>query len=127
MGNTWSTKVDFNEKSILLGCGIILVFEGETLVRVLKGTKHRFVVKILCMLIGYNLCSIAEKCMYISMNKKEVYPLDMLKITISLSSLGLLLFGVSHWMFAFKYFSMSRQTPYKLQKTEVPSSIVVCD
>jgi hypothetical protein len=79
------------------------------------------------MLIGYNLCSIAEKSVYVNMDKTGVYPYNKLKIAISLSSLGLLLFGVSHWMFAFKYFSMSRQTPYKLTKKQVPRSLVVCD
>jgi hypothetical protein len=47
------------------------------------------------MLIGYNLCSIAEKSVYVNMDKTGVYPYNKLKIAISLSSLGLLLFGVS--------------------------------
>jgi hypothetical protein len=38
-----------------------------------------------------------------------------------------LLFNVSHWMFAFKYYSMSRQSSYKIAKQEVPQRILKHD
>ena len=50
-----------NDYSVLIGCGITLVFEGVTLVRVLRGSKHRFVIKILAMLLGYNLANLAAE------------------------------------------------------------------
>ena len=37
------------------------------------------------------------------------------------------MFNLAHWMFAHKYFSMSRQLPCKLAKVEVPKRIVWCD
>ena len=40
---------------------------------------------------------------------------------------ALLLFNVGHWMFAHKYFSMSRQLPLKLVNIKVPRFIVICD
>ena len=40
---------------------------------------------------------------------------------------SLLLFNVGHWMFAHKYFSMSRQLPLKLVNIKVPRIIVICD
>jgi hypothetical protein len=45
----------------------------------------------------------------------------------ALVAIGMLLFNVGHWMFSNKYFSMSRQAPYKLSQKEVPKSIVECD
>jgi len=39
----------------------------------------------------------------------------------------MLLFNVGHWMFAHRYFKMSRQAPYKLSHEEVPRKIVVWD
>ena len=37
-----------------------------------------------------------------------------------------LLFNVSHWMFSFKYYSMSRQTPFKAAKQEMPRGMIRC-
>ena len=49
------------------------------------------------------------------------------EISYSLEATGYLMFNVSHWLFAHKYFSMSRQQPYKLWNREVPRRIVLCD
>ena len=43
------------------------------------------------------------------------------------NALGFLLFNVSHWMFAFKYYSMSRQSSYKISKQEVPQRLLKHD
>ena len=40
---------------------------------------------------------------------------------------GYLLFNISHWMLAFKYYSMSRQSSYKIAKQEVPQRILKHD
>ena len=40
---------------------------------------------------------------------------------------GLLLFNVSHWIFAEKYFSMACEAPFKLSQTEVPRLILICN
>ena len=40
---------------------------------------------------------------------------------------GLLLFNLSHWMFAHKYFEISRQTPFKLANKKVPRRMIICD
>ena len=61
------------------------------------------------------------------MLKTEDYSAKKLCIFFGLDAISYLLFNVSHWMFAFKYFSMSRQTPYKIAKQEVPTGIVRCD
>ena len=39
-------------------------------------------------------------------------------------AIGFLLFGVAHWMWGFKYFSVSEQMPFKLAKKEVPDQMI---
>jgi hypothetical protein len=46
---------------------------------------------------------------------------------IGVNCLEFLLFNVSHWIFAFKYFSITRQMPFKLVNLKVPRSILICD
>ena len=41
-------------------------------------------------------------------------------------AIGFLLFGVAHWMWGFKYFSVSRQMPFKLANEEVPKKMIKC-
>ena len=69
-----------------------------TLVRVLKGSKHRFVIKILAMLLGYNLAKLASETVYVNMyntsftdKKWEIYD--------GFLNTSYFLFNVSHWMF----------------------------
>ena len=123
MGNTESVLI-FGDYIFYFGCGIALVIESATLLRVLRGSKHRFVIKILSMLVGYNLAYLARETVYINMVKTVYFSAKKLEILFCLDATALLLFNVSHWMFAFKYFSMSRQTPYKIAKQEVPTGIV---
>ena len=57
MGNTWSV-LTFGDYIYLFCPGLTLVIESATLLRVLRGSKHRFVIKILAMLVGYNLSNL---------------------------------------------------------------------
>ena len=79
------------------------------------------------MLVGYNLANLGQETMYINMVKTEDYSAKKLEIYFGLDATALLLFNVSHWMFAFKYFQMSRLKPYKIAKQEVPKRIIRCD
>ena len=58
MGIPWS-ELFFDDYSYLLACGLTAVIQSATLVRVIQGSKHQFVIKILAMLIGYNLTELA--------------------------------------------------------------------
>ena len=113
--------------SILVGSGLTLVVESVTLFRVVRGSKHRFVIKILVMLIGYNLAAIAQES--ISINTVRHFDFTMKKYLIyySFESLGMALCNMAHWMFAHKYFKISRQTEYKLANKKVPRKIIMCD
>ena len=70
MGNTWS-ELTFSDYSTWFGCGITLVIESATLVRVCRGSKHRFIMKILAMLVGYNLACLASATVYIKIFKTK--------------------------------------------------------
>ena len=124
MGVPWS-KMNTNDYSIFFGCGITLVIEGVTLVRVLRGSKHRFVIKILVMLVGYNLAKLASVTVYLC--SKQISQTRKWEIIRGFDSTAYLLFNVSHWMFASKYFTIARHTPYKVAKQEVPREMVKCD
>ena len=61
------------------------------------------------------------------MGKTEDYSDKKLEILYGFRATGLLLFNVAHWMFAYKYFYMARQVPFKLANREVLKNIVICD
>jgi hypothetical protein len=68
MGNTW-TELNFDDYSYLFACGLTAVIQFATLVRVIQGSKYKFVIKILAILIGYNLTQLAEEITYVNMIK----------------------------------------------------------
>ena len=104
-----------------------LGIEIATLGRVLLGSRHRFVIKILVMFIGGNLARLAAETVWINMLKTEDFSTKKFQICYGFGAAALLLFNVGHWMFAHKYFSMSRQLPLKLVNIKVPRFIVICD
>ena len=50
-----------DDLSIWIGCGSALVIKITTLLRVLSGSSHKFVVKILTILIGSNIATLAAE------------------------------------------------------------------
>ena len=114
------------DSSYLIGCLVALLIELITLVRVILGSRHKFVLTILAILIGANLAYLAKEITYINMINTG-FPIKKYVILFSFGAFELLLFNVGHWMFAHKYFTMSRQAPHKLSQKEVPRGIVVCD
>ena len=113
MGNVIWGQLTFFDFCALFGCGLTLVIESATLVRVIRGSRHTFVIKILAILIAANLANLAEETVWIntlktgsSTKEKEIWG--------GLLAAGMLLGNVGHWMFAHKYFSMSHQASFKL-------------
>ena len=78
------------------------------------------------MLMLANLAFLANEIVFMNELKTEVTNKKK-EIFYGLRAFGLLLFNVSHWMFAYKYFKMSRQIPFKISKRKIPRKIVVCD
>ena len=66
MGNTIWQQLNFDAFCFLFGCGLTLVIESATLVRVIRGSRHTFVVKILAILILANMANIASEAVYMN-------------------------------------------------------------
>ena len=79
------------------------------------------------MLMLANIAFLSDEIVYINLLKTDDYTDEKLEIYYGLQAVGLLLFNISHWMFAYKYFFMARQVPFKLANREVPKNIVICD
>ena len=72
MGNIWH-KFDMSDFCLLFGCSMAITVEIVTLMRVLYGSRHRFVIKILATLIGGNLARLASEVVWINMLKTEYF------------------------------------------------------
>jgi hypothetical protein len=70
MGITW-TELNFDDYSYLFAPGLTAVIQSVTLVRVIQGSKHKFIIKILALLIGYNLFELAGEAIIINMFNKN--------------------------------------------------------
>ena len=127
MGNTIWQQLDFSDLSLLFGCGLSLVIESATMVRVIRGSRHTFVVKILAILILANMASLASEAVNMNELKAGEFTDTKDEIFVCFNATGLLLFNVGHWMFAEKYFSMACEAPFKLAQKEVPRRILICN
>ena len=70
MGEIWH-QLDITDFAILFGCSMTLSIEIVTLLRVLYGSRHRFVIKILATLIGGNLARLAGEAVWMNMLKTK--------------------------------------------------------
>ena len=66
MGRVWD-QLSFKDFCRLFGCGLALAIELATLLRVIRGSKHRFVIKILATLIAGNLAYLSQETVFINM------------------------------------------------------------
>ena len=122
MGNVIWGQLYFYDFCELFGSGLTLVVESATLVRVIRGSRHTFVVKILAILILANIANLAQEAVKMT----EITPKKQ-EIGLGFLATGYFLFNIGHWMVAEKYFSMARAAPFKIAQTEVPKSIRICD
>ena len=70
---------------------------------------------------------LAQETEYMNIVKTQEFTDKKTEIYFGFGATGLLLFNVSHWMFAEKYFSMACKAPFKLAQTEVPRRIFICN
>ena len=70
MGKIWH-QLDISDFAVLFGFSTTLVIEIVTLLRVLYGSRHRFVIKILATFIGGNLARLGAETVWINMLKTE--------------------------------------------------------
>ena len=96
---------------------ILLAIYSANLVRVYRGSKHKFVKKLIVLLMLYNVGGLVHQGL---LGFLEKYGSDLSKIqvlgTLSAESPAIILeyscFNVSHWMFAFKYYQIARETSF---------------
>ena len=67
MGNLIWEELGFVDFCVLFGFGLALMIESATLVRVIRGSRHKFVIKILVILIlAVKQCGLATNTNRIS-------------------------------------------------------------
>ena len=76
--------ISFDKEDIIriLTSVIPLAVEGTTLVRVLRGSKQRFAIMILVILIGFNLTNICTEVIYL--NLKANLRVSVVQVNIAL-------------------------------------------
>ena len=93
------------------------------------------------MLVVYNLTSLATDILYIDMKQvsgdqetwlycgynPESCPIREIETSTLLFCFGILLFNVSHFMFAHKYYEISKTMPFKIENKEVPRKTIICN
>ena len=108
----------------------LLAMSTATLIRVCRGRKFTFVVKLIVLLM---LSSVAVISGSIS-NYEEFEAAQLATNTtfwLWMSGLSYAVhdasFNVAHWMFAFEYYSISRYMPYLLVKSTPSAGMIRCD
>ena len=104
---------------------IIICFYLATLARVLKGTRHLFLVVLIVMLILSNLCSIlsdtfANVWIYDSSKKIPYLYLEAVATFVRDST-----FNLAHWVFCFKYWIIAIEMEYLLDQKELSKNFVL--
>ena len=108
---------------------VLLVVYTLTLIRVMRGSKFKLVVKLIVLLMLYNVGVIAHQWLLkviLDMIKTKSYlhhhSIFMEVLTFEALSiiLEIVCFNVSHWMYAFQYHKIVRQAPFTLEMDYVP-------
>ena len=94
--------------------------------KVYRGTKYRFVERLVWMLLFSNVMNISY-IIFISPILNEAHPLEDYPYRTSAYILSLVLrdisFNESHWIFSAKYFEISKFMPYVISKKDLPDSV----
>ena len=106
---------------------ILVIMFSVTLCRVLMIRKFTFVIKLITLLI---ICDLFWT-VYAFSSAKQLQTEEELDFWIWTQAITYIIsdtcFTVSHWMFAFEYYSISRYMPFLLAKCLPDASMVKCD
>lgn len=108
----------------------LLVMYTATLIRVCRGRKFSFVVKLIILMMFSNIALISGSVSNYEESLKEKASIETtLFMWTAAVSFGVrdATFNVAHWMFAFEYYSISRYMPYLLMKTTPSRQMIRCD
>lgn len=93
---------------------ILVLIYGATLVQVLLGSRYKFVIKLLVMILFCNVFIILINWSYFVM--RDDYSMLPWFSLLAVSTIGRdICFNISHWIFAFEYFSIARFMPYVIK------------
>ena len=96
---------------------ILLGLYSANLVRVYRGSKHKFVKKLIVLLMLYNVGVVTHQGLLgfiekYGSNLSKIQVLGTLTAEVPAIILEYSCFNVSHWIFAFKYYQIARETSF---------------
>jgi hypothetical protein len=109
--------------------GILVLLYGATLIKVCRGSKYKFVITLLVLLLLSNLSIFPYMGSFYELITKSFSNVPWFWITLD-SFCGFTLlacFNAAHWIFAFEYYSIARFMPFVLKGQDLPESKVKCD
>ena len=98
-----------------------------TLIHVIKGTKHQFLIFISVLLLVSNLCAILSN----SFARVWIYAPDDSKqnpyiyLQATASAIRDITFNVAHWVFAFQYWVISIEMQQAIQRQEFNQKYII--
>jgi hypothetical protein len=113
-----------NAELTLATSSIMIMMYLTTLIKVCRGSKYKFVIKLLILLIVSNICLLVSDWSFYIYKTRTFVGIPWFWISLSAISSFILLvcFNLSRWIFAFEYYSISRFMPYVLKGQDLPES-----
>ena len=111
---------------------ILCVLYGTTFIKVCKGSKYQFVIKLLVLLIVSNISLAIDQFgfyEFVWKNYKQPEKPHIFLISLIFVS-GFVYdacFNVSHWIFAFEYYKIAQLMPYVLKGQILPENKLKCN
>ena len=117
---------------LISACVLVLLY-SVVLTKVIKGSKYKFIIYILILLLISNVATIVytNDCQMIfelfnnpddNINIQPWLYLQLFVVPIKDSC-----FNVAHLSFAFEYFKLARIMPYVLKQQDVPLKVITLD
>jgi len=99
----------------------LFVLYTMTIVRVIKGSKYRFLKQVIALLMISNLGVLTTvfSSIYLCRNQKSTFWTYVFWLSTG-AYYGF--YGVAHWILASKYNQIASEIPYLLYDTTVPAS-----
>ena len=108
-------------------CSVLVLLYVTTLIKVCIGSKYQFVIKLLVLLIFSNIGLAFDqfgdyKFELFRRNLTGNDPIFCISIIFISGLIYNVCFNVSHWIFAFEYYSIARFMPYVFKGQGLPES-----
>ena len=119
MGNV-NTVLKIDNYSFFITHALLLLIYSATFVRVYCGSRYRFILKLIIMLWIASFTALLQHFINLGY-KNKIYSWPVYGILFYTNqTTQYTCYNLSHWMFAFEYWSIARKTPYTLANRKVP-------